>query len=973
MVVQKQLLTGGNVVGTVYGIEATFTDSDDNASEVTVNGGRIEGEIAGIYSKGNEIDYYREVNVTILAGTIIGGEDGGIHNGVGSILTIGKNDGTVDITSPVIIGNTEDGVYNAGTMKFYDGVIEGKSSGIYSYENEVEVPEGYRINETTEQNSEGYYVATLVKENKPTLNNISYMGGENLPTEPNDNWSNNSTLYVCDVKADLNEPYEYTLNGGHDWNDCDWGGHRGDDYWQIELTTGGQYEIQVREKSNSTNASDVYYYNFDRTVPMINVTPNSSTATTQVTPTVIITDNESGLKTNTINYIFSIETTVPTSGYQTATLVDGRVTLTSPTGVNGTYYLYIQPVEDNAGNRSNDGNVYKSGAYVFQTPTATEIRLDKSVSSLKVGEKVTISMTTTPAGAVNYTSKWKSTNSNIISVEDKGVHHDGDRQYEITALEAGNVEFYVTNEDESVTSNRCMISIQNADPDTYTITFDPQGGTVNPTSMTVTAGGRYSTLPTPTREGYLFKGWYTGENGTGENRKGGDYVRITENQTLYAYWEQETPVVTVTKVELNTPTLKLNINQEATLTATVTRSDGSTNHDVTWSVNPANIVSVDGTGKVKGVSAGTAKIRATSTEDSTQYAECTVTVENAIPLEVKVQQITITPVVVTIDLTSDTHTQQLSENVLPADATNKAVRWTSSDSTVATVSDTGLVIAIKEGTATITATAKDGSGVTATRIVTVTNSEEPEEKVTNIEITNTVKIIDLANGNTLQLSAKVEPVSAANREVIWTSNNSQVATVDENTGLVTAVKPGLVTITATAKDGSGVTATIIIEVKDTGTETKLVTGVSLDKNTITLNKGQTANLVATIEPSDASNKKWTWTSDKESVATVDQNGRITAVGEGEAVITVTTEDGGFTATCKVVVSSNGGSNNNNSGTQGGNNGGASINNGGAQKQDGSIAKTKIPQTGVSSAVLMIAVIALVNGVIIFIRYKKMNY
>lgn len=90
----------------------------------------------------------------------------------------------------------------------------------------------------------------------------------------------------------------------------------------------------------------------------------------------------------------------------------------------------------------------------------------------------------------------------------------------------------------------------------------------------------------------------------------------------------------------------------------------------------------------------------------------------------------------------------------------------------------------------------------------------------------------------------------------------------------------------------------------TGTETVSVTGVSLDKTTLTLNIGESATLNATVAPSDATNKKVTWTSDKESVATV-SDGKVTAVAAGECQITVTTEDGSKTATCAVTV--NGGS------------------------------------------------------------------
>ena len=151
-------------------------------------------------------------------------------------------------------------------------------------------------------------------------------------------------------------------------------------------------------------------------------------------------------------------------------------------------------------------------------------------------------------------------------------------------------------------------------------------------------------------------------------------------------------------------------------------------------------------------------------------------------------------------------------------------------------------------------------------------------------------------GGTQNLTANVMPLDATDRSVTWSSMTPSVATVS-NTGVVTAVSLGTATIRATANDGSGKFGTCTIYVVPVA-----VTGISLDRNSMTMIVG-TADvpLNATITPANAANKNVSWNSSNTSVATVDANGNVHAVASGTAVITVTTEDGGFTDTCNVTV------------------------------------------------------------------------
>ena len=230
----------------------------------------------------------------------------------------------------------------------------------------------------------------------------------------------------------------------------------------------------------------------------------------------------------------------------------------------------------------------------------------------------------------------------------------------------------------------------------------------------------------------------------------------------------------------------------------------------------------------------------------------------------------------------------LSASVSPEAASDRAVAWSSSDRSVATVDKAGTVHGLKPGTATVTATAEGKSGTCA---VTV-----KAKAVGVTEVTLDKTELTLTEGETETLTATVRPDNADNRKVTWSSDKTEIATVD-GAGKVTAVKPGEAVVTVTTEDG-GKTATCRVTVK---AKTVGVTEVTLDRTELTLTEGETETLTATVKPDNADNRKVTWSSDKTEVATVDGAGKVTAVKAGEATVTVTTEDGGKTATCKVTV------------------------------------------------------------------------
>lgn len=238
-------------------------------------------------------------------------------------------------------------------------------------------------------------------------------------------------------------------------------------------------------------------------------------------------------------------------------------------------------------------------------------------------------------------------------------------------------------------------------------------------------------------------------------------------------------------------------------------------------------------------------------------------------------------------------TTKLTATVTPDYATDSTVTWSSEDPGIATVDpETGVVTGVAVGEATITATA---GGKTDSVVVSV---EAGTIAVTGVELN--IGSSTLTVGQTSQLEAKVLPDNATNKNVTWTSSNTAIATVDEN-GKVTTVSAGEAIITVTTVDG-GLTASCTVTVEDVPPVIVDVTGVTLDKSEMTLyDDNKTGTLTAIVSPSNATNKDVTWSSDDETIVTVNENGVVTPVSAGTATITVTTVDGNHTATCVVTV------------------------------------------------------------------------
>ena len=244
---------------------------------------------------------------------------------------------------------------------------------------------------------------------------------------------------------------------------------------------------------------------------------------------------------------------------------------------------------------------------------------------------------------------------------------------------------------------------------------------------------------------------------------------------------------------------------------------------------------------------------------------------------------------VSLDITEKTTERyddfQLTATIAPLNFTD-AVVWTSSNEEVATVSDTGYVEICGVGTAVITVTAgnvKAACKITVPQLIDWIEFDEDE--------------IELKAGETYQLKPYISPSDATNKKLKYTSSDTKVAEVSAS-GLVTAKSEGEAKIRAAATDGSDEYAVCYVTV----TGKAKVTGITLDRTSAEVKRGEKLTLNATVSPSYASNKKVVWKSANTKIATVDGNGSVTAKAPGRTKITVTSsENSSYQASCTVTV------------------------------------------------------------------------
>lgn len=342
-------------------------------------------------------------------------------------------------------------------------------------------------------------------------------------------------------------------------------------------------------------------------------------------------------------------------------------------------------------------------------------------------------------------------------------------------------------------------------------------------------------------------------------------VALKKNKNLNIFEPTDGSVAEIMQESTDYPVIVLPLGKQIELAAEAEPSD-ATDRAVQYSTSDPSIAVIQNSRAIKGTKAG----------------ECDLTVySRQNPEVVDMYHLLVVQPITKIKITGAQKvnvgsTLQLDVGYEPANASFQAVKWTCSPEAMATVDEYGLLTGLKKGNATVTATAADGSGKTATYRVTV---EQPPESVT---VKNDNVIVNV--GRTAQLSATVNPNTANNRKVVWTSSDPSVATVANN-GTLKGIAVGECQICCAAEADESVFAIINVQVQQP------VTKITFTESKMNVYVGEGGNVSWIVEPSTATNPTVTLKSSNEKIATVDQNGYVTGLKRGTTKITATSTDG----------------------------------------------------------------------------------
>lgn len=518
-----------------------------------------------------------------------------------------------------------------------------------------------------------------------------------------------------------------------------------------------------------------------------------------------------------------------------------------------------------------------------QSVQVTGVSLSETELTLAVGAKVPLKATVTPANATNQEVTWTSDKPEVASVDANGT---------VTAVAAGEATVTVKTKDGDKTAS-CKVTVKKgielqykAFFNDYTVsTVDAGGAKAEAKSGSVVKVGTKLLLE-PKSGGIhharvngqpmtLSADWLSAEYTVKGSEKDGKAEIEAGIQHLYTYNKDEGVEFLDYKGDaVPSPAIVgigMNFNLRVTAPSGQVIQELKIGEEVeAKAAGKANFYS--GTFYVMGLKA-----------PQRPAQRVAITVRYAKPVAVTSVSLSKTKLTLAVGAS-----ETLGATVTPAEATNKNVKWSVDDESVATVDENGKVTAMTVGTTTITVTTEDG-GKWASCDVTV--DERVAVKSVSFEASEQTLLV----GGTKTLVPKILPADATNKNLTWKSDDETIAAVDEN-GKVTAKKVGETTVTVTTEDG-GKTASCKVKVVDR----IAVTGVSIDKGEVRLKVGEVQVLKAVVKPADAANRNVSWASGNEEIAAVDENGKVTAKAEGQTTITVTTEDGGKTASCEVIV------------------------------------------------------------------------
>ncbi|MGN0446958.1 MAG: Ig-like domain-containing protein [Acutalibacteraceae bacterium] len=508
---------------------------------------------------------------------------------------------------------------------------------------------------------------------------------------------------------------------------------------------------------------------------------------------------------------------------------------------------------------------------VLKKTEVVQIGLNKTSGSMYKGATYQLKAVVMPENATYKQVKWSSSNSSVVSVDQTGL---------IKGLKAGNATIYCKSVDNPGVTAACNVRVvvkttgvklSHSKASIYAGYGGTLKATVYPADATdkrIVWTSSNTKVATVSSSGYV-KGISKGTAVITAKTVNGGY---TASCTINVY-----PVIKSTSVKLSATSGTVDPGTYYQFKYKV-YPENTTNKKVVWSTSNSNVVKVNQSGVIYANSPGTAVITC-KTADTGKTATCKVTVR------------TIVPTSVTLNKTSGSmnygKSYQLVAKVLPENATDRRVTWTSSNPSAVSVSSTGVIKALKPNSSAVITCKTVSGGKTATCKVTVRPIS-----VTNVTLNKTA--LNMTYGDIYTLKATVYPSNASVKTVTWGSTNTAVATVTQS-GVVTAKGKGAATVYCKTKDG-GFIAKCTVQVTDIP-----VLGVMLNRSSFTGSVGDSFTLKATVFPENATNQKVTWESTDTAVAKV-SSGKVTLVGKGTCQIKVKTVDGNYVEVCRVVVS-----------------------------------------------------------------------
>ena len=515
-----------------------------------------------------------------------------------------------------------------------------------------------------------------------------------------------------------------------------------------------------------------------------------------------------------------------------------------------------------------------AGATVNVVIPVTGIALDRATLNLTIGgADITLAASYAPVNTTQTGITWASSNPAVATVTNGAVH----------AVSAGTAVITAASAVNNTVTAFCVV----------TVTAPLAGISLSPTPLTISGVGNtgsFTVTYNPAATAQTGVTWVSSNAAVAAVNSATGVITAaaagsavitaisTANNRVTASAAVNV-IIPVTGITLNQTSLNLNPGGTGALTAAYTPAN-TTQTGVTWSSNNTAVATVFN-GTVTAVAEGTAVITAASAANSGITRTATVTVVNVV---IPITGITLNQSALNI---YKGETGALMATYIPANTTQTGVTWSSNNPAVAAVSN-GTVSAVAEGNADITVRSSTG-GFTAVCRVTVTIPP-----LTGIRLTPDPLAIGV--GTTGSFTLTYIPAATDQTGVTWSSDDTAVAEVDPDTGVISAKAVGSAVITAKSTVNPGISKAAAVNVVIP------VTGITLDKSTLDLNKGGTATLtVASYTPPDTTQTGITWSSSNPAVATV-SNGTVTAVGGGTAEITAaSTANSAVKKSCTVTV------------------------------------------------------------------------